>query len=143
MMKKLLTGFNSVFELSPDGRTFTSPELMEGVPVERLQESDEYYERSWVSFDIWQHKINEYETQAKSSPQNSNYQVGKDDDQRHPPNIAKVSLAGARKVVKWFGPGTPIHPNQLVSKRVLASDGLSNSWAILDASRSMENLEPL
>lgn len=149
MIEKLQTKFDSVFELSPDGQTFTSPGLMKGVPVERIQEDGPYYDDTWASLDIWQHKMNAAQTEGDTfkngqrSPEDIQSQEGEKDDPKDSPKTAKLPPPAARRVMEWFGPGTPIHPNQLVSKRAMASDGLCNSWAILGAARIMGGLKPL
>lgn len=148
-MHALQTDFGQIFKLSVDGRTFISPELMKGVPVERINDSDQYYEKSWDSLEFWQGLINSSLTKGDTpetcqmSPEEGQSMNGDYDDQNNSPKKAKLSNAEITTLMKWFGEGTPIHPNQIVAKRFIPSDGLCNSWCALNASRAIAHLQPL
>ena len=93
-----------------DGRVFTEPEIMRGVPLEKIDEDHPYWEESWPAsledfimphLEKWQEKYEK--ALVESATQSSKY-------------LANRQVNRGKAVLQYIQDG-PIHPFQIVSKR--------------------------
>lgn len=125
-MNVLRTEFSTVFEYSSDKETFTSPELMKGVPVRRLDESSAYWKPTWKSFHRWYN--------IAAGTENGNLS-----DDEH----VKIEQTKATNAVRWLGSSDSMHPNQILTRDALPEDGLCNSLVCYAMATALSALQPL
>ncbi|CAG9982267.1 unnamed protein product [Clonostachys byssicola] len=114
------TPFERVFKLDESQTTFISPALMQGVPVEKMEEHGEHWQSSWRSIDMW--------TDHTKDPQK--------------PTV-KRKKSECERVMAKFGPDSEFHPNQLLTVVAIPGDGLCNSRLPVDICPYLETLQPL
>ncbi|KAF4991035.1 hypothetical protein FGRMN_8060 [Fusarium graminum] len=120
--RMLRRSWETVYRLSPGGETYTSPQCLNGTPVQKITEKCDYWQFGWNSLDVYlaqekgeeESKEKAYRRHKLNSNQ-GNWHILK----THTDNISKH-----RRIRDIFGPDSVYHPNQLVSKHHLPYDGL-------------------
>ncbi|KAL7788389.1 hypothetical protein V8C37DRAFT_418393 [Trichoderma ceciliae] len=103
-LKKILqTPYDSVYKLSPDGRTYLEPPLLRGTPVKPKQAPEAEKKR---------------ETRVRTSLDPTNKVLQKA-LKRYSDNSSKFI-----KIRKFFGENSQYHPNQIIGKGYLPPGGL-------------------
>lgn len=100
-----------------------APDSLRGVPVERISETSSYWEQTWSSLDAFiaqepeEKRLKEiYHARRLAEPGNQSIQSKA---KLHQDNMSKHV-----KIREVFGANTPYHPNQLVAKKHIPSEGL-------------------
>ncbi|KAF5236368.1 hypothetical protein FANTH_11320 [Fusarium anthophilum] len=119
----LHTPWSDVYRISPDGQKYISPHCLIGTPVQKTTEDSDYWMPRWLSLETYlaqeeseEKKKRDSKEQLRLDPHN------KDLAKKHKLHMDNVSKQ--RKIREIFGHESPYHPNQLVSKHHLPTDGL-------------------
>jgi hypothetical protein len=141
MMALLGTPWDAVYRLSADGSTYLKPSFLRGVPVQKINESSDYWDGNWGSLDAYIAREQE-EERSKAE-----FKALKD------LNPSKAHLAGhklhsdnvskQRKIREMFGGNAIPHPNQLVSKHHLPFEGLCEQELMYKIGCKLSDLESL
>ncbi|KAM0260165.1 hypothetical protein ACHAQJ_002930 [Trichoderma viride] len=138
----LKTPYEKVFKLSPDGKTFLEPSLLRGTPVQRIDESHEYWERSWDSVDT---VLARQEPEAKKKQEayartqfDPNNKALQEALKRYSDNSSKY-----KKIREIFGKDGKYHPNQIIGKRYLPPQGLCQKESMYRLACKITDLEYL
>ncbi|KAM0430951.1 hypothetical protein ACHAPT_005585 [Fusarium lateritium] len=123
ILAMLRTPWSDVYILSQDRTTYIAPHCLGDTPVAKLTESSPYWKDTWDSLDAYMAKEEEEERLKKETGQllkldPSNKAVAA----RH--KLHQDNVSKHRRIRDIFGPRTTYHPNQLVSKHHLPSEGL-------------------
>ncbi|KAM0200830.1 hypothetical protein ACHAPQ_005621 [Fusarium lateritium] len=121
--RMLRRSWDTVYQTSPDGEVYTSPQCLNGTPVQKITEKDDYWKFGWNSLDAYlaQEKAEE-ELKAEARQRctlTTTPKTAKDALKLHTDNVSKH-----RRIRDIFGPDSLYHPNQLVSKHHLPPEGL-------------------
>ncbi|KAF5676787.1 acyl thioesterase ii [Fusarium heterosporum] len=120
--RMLRRSWETVYQLTPDGETYTSPQCLNGTPVQKITEKCDYWNFGWNSLDV-------YLAQEKGEEESKEeaYRRHKLDSSKGNWHILKThtdNISKHRRIRDIFGPDSAYHPNQLVSKHHLPYDGL-------------------
>ncbi|KAK1597041.1 uncharacterized protein LY79DRAFT_541973 [Colletotrichum navitas] len=120
---------SEVFAISDDGKTYVNPAMLRGVPVEPINESDKYWEATWVKFNeaIDEDRVErEYrqELDAWHKLTQQGDPLAEEQDLERGFKRYQRNLNQARVIKKWFRPGSTVHPNQIMAKHHLPDMGL-------------------
>ncbi|KAF4450337.1 acyl- thioesterase ii [Fusarium austroafricanum] len=112
-----------VYKFSPDGEKYISPQCLNGTPATKITETGEYWKPGWFSLDSYLAQEQAEEDKKKESKEklrlDRNNKTLAAEYKLHMDNVSKH-----RKIREIFGPGSPYHPNQIVSKHHLPERGL-------------------
>jgi hypothetical protein len=121
--KMLRRPWNSVYQTSPDGETYISPQHLNETPVRKITEKSDYWNIGWNSLDAYLAQEKAEEDLKEDARQRYTLTPGsktaKDTLKLHTDNVSKH-----RRIRDIFGPDSSYHPNQLVSKYHLPPEGL-------------------
>ena len=124
-VKKLLrTPYDDVFQLSDDGLTYKKPDTLLGVPVQRITEDSPYWEQNWLSLDAFLAEEEEEEKLKREFRRRVDLDTTNNEDLRKTFKRHQDKVSHHRKIRQVFKEMPSPHPNQLVSKRYLPSQGL-------------------
>lgn len=126
MFKLFDTHTAEVFTFNEDRKHFSAPDLVKGVPTERIVEDGSYWLKDWVSLNRWLIPPSADEV-----------------DRDRAGGKADTNTTRRNYVIHWLGPGTPMHPNQFLTKEALPKQGFCAFSASLDMSRSLQALHIL
>ncbi|RBQ67679.1 hypothetical protein FVER14953_08991 [Fusarium verticillioides] len=119
----LRTRWSDVYRISPDGQKYISPQYLIGTPVQKITEDSDYWMPRWLSLESYlaqedseEKRKRDSKEQLRLDPYNKNFA------KKHKLHMDNVSKQ--RKIREIFGHDSPYHPNQLVSKHHLPTDGL-------------------
>src|SRR5688572_14419234 len=105
--------------LFDNGVVFTNPRALRDVPLDRITEDHEYWQRSWKSLDQYNEgeKHQEEEKERYRILEASITGAVSVEDGRKIKEKAKLhsdNVSKQRKIREIFGPSSPYHPNQVV-----------------------------
>jgi hypothetical protein len=124
-VKKLLrTSYHDVFQLSDDGLTYKKPDTLLGVPVQRITEDSPYWNPGWLSLEVYLAKETEEEDLKEEFRRRVALDVTNNKHLRHEAKRHQDNVSKHRKIRQIFKELSFPHPNQVVSKRYLPSQGL-------------------
>ncbi|KAK2062747.1 hypothetical protein LY76DRAFT_589110 [Colletotrichum caudatum] len=120
---------SDVFTISDDGKTYVNPAMLQGVPIEPINEGDEYWETSWIKFNdaIDEDRVErEYQQELAAWHElvHQRNHLAEDRDLEKGFKRYQRHLNQARVIRKWFRPGSTVHPNQIMAKHHLPDTGL-------------------
>ncbi|KAK1984538.1 hypothetical protein LZ30DRAFT_711122 [Colletotrichum cereale] len=123
------TQTSEVFTVSDDGKTYVNPAMLRGVPIDPINENEEYWETSWIKFNdaIDEDRVErEYQQELDAWHELSQQGIplAEDDDLEKGFRRYQRNLNQARVIKKWFRPGSTVHPNQIMAKHHLPDTGL-------------------
>ncbi|KAF4332737.1 acyl thioesterase ii [Fusarium beomiforme] len=119
----LLTSWNEVYRASPDGEKYTSPQCLNGTPVSKITETGEYWMSRWYSLESFLAQESSEEEKKRETKERCLLDPGnKALAKAHKFHMDNVSKH--RKIREMFGPDSTYHPNQLVSKHHLPTEGM-------------------
>ncbi|KAL6399275.1 hypothetical protein AUP68_17820 [Ilyonectria robusta] len=138
----LQTPWDRVYTVSHNGKTYKTPVTLGSTPVDKIDETGPYWESSWLSLDkfLAQESTEEdlkkdfYERRRRNPSDKSLVSTYK----FHQDNVSKH-----RKIREIFGAGSSYHPNQLVSKHHLPSDGLCHKEVMYKLACKVSDLRVL
>ncbi|PNY23397.1 Uncharacterized protein TCAP_06658 [Tolypocladium capitatum] len=119
----LQTTYESVYQASHDGSTHQSPETLRGVPVAKLTEDSVYWDPSWSSLDEFLAKESD-EERRKIRSRNLLKLNPENEELLRECKIHTDNMSKHKKIREIFGPDSPYHPNQAISKRHMPREGL-------------------
>ncbi|KAH7140892.1 hypothetical protein EDB81DRAFT_67011 [Dactylonectria macrodidyma] len=119
----LQTPWDSKYSFSQDGTTYKTPLALASVPVAKIDEAGPYWEPSWQSLDRFLER-EATEESLKSEFQERRNRFPDDPSVKTRYKLHQDNVSKHRKIREVFGPGSPYHPNQLVSKHHLPPTGL-------------------
>jgi hypothetical protein len=123
LSKMLGRSWDTVYQTSPDGESYISPQCLNGTPVHKITEKGEYWKIGWNSLDAYLAQEKAEEELKADARQRYTLTLGsktaKDALKLHTDNVSKH-----RRIRDIFGPDSSYHPNQLVSKHQLPPEGL-------------------
>ncbi|KAF9878071.1 acyl-thioesterase [Colletotrichum karsti] len=123
------TPWNEAFTTSDDGKVFTSPAMLRGVPTTPITETCPYWEPSWLKFGdaIDENRFQrEYDQACEQWRQRIHRGSLSEADQEYFDKQEKkyYRLVNEAKVIrKWFCPGKTLHPNQFMAKAYMPDVG--------------------
>ncbi|KAL2873403.1 hypothetical protein SGCOL_011430 [Colletotrichum sp. CLE4] len=129
------TPMNAIFTISADGKTYTNPPMLRGVPVAPISEIDAYWNPMWKKFAeaVDEEKV-EREYQEYLLARHQRMLQGplpaSEDDPEQVFKKYQRSLRQAKVTKQWFNPGHTIHPNQLMAKEHLPETGLCDNYVL-------------
>ncbi|CAG9991263.1 unnamed protein product [Clonostachys byssicola] len=139
MMALLSTPWHAVYQLSEDGSTYLRPSFLRGVPVQKINESSDYWDGNWTSLDAYiareeeEERLKaEFKARKDINPSKAHL-VG---HKLHSDNVSKQ-----RKIREMFGGNAIPHPNQLVSKHHLPYEGLCEQELMYKIGCKLSDLE--
>ncbi|KHO01232.1 uncharacterized protein MAM_00233 [Metarhizium album ARSEF 1941] len=117
------TSYDSVYSHDEDALVYTAPNSLKAVPIEKINENSSYWESSWDSLDEFiaqedKERSLKEQYQAMKNAEPNNVAIRKT-AKFHQDNMSKHV-----KIREVFGLHSPYHPNQLVAKKHLPSEGL-------------------
>ncbi|KAF4501156.1 acyl- thioesterase ii [Fusarium agapanthi] len=119
----LHTPWSDVHRISPDGQKYISPQCLIGTPVQKITEDSDYWMPRWLSLETYLAQEDSEEKKKRDSKEHLRLDPhNKDLAKKHKLHMDNVSKQ--RKIREIFGHESPYHPNQLVSKHHLPTDGL-------------------
>ena len=138
----LSTTRDEVYQLSPDGKTYISPQLLRGTPVENITENSAYWEPDWKSLDAYlAHEAEEIKLHKEATHSltlDPNDPDRKKKAKQHADNISKH-----KKIREVFGPDTPYHPNQIIGKKNMPKGGFCDQESMYKLACKFSDLEEL
>jgi hypothetical protein len=115
--------WGDVYHISPDGEKYISPRCLIGTPVQKITETDDYWMPGWSSLEAYLAKESSEEEKKRESKERCRLDPhNKDLAKQHKLHMDNVSKH--RKIREIFGHDSLYHPNQLVSKHHLPTEGL-------------------
>ncbi|OHE96538.1 hypothetical protein CORC01_08136 [Colletotrichum orchidophilum] len=135
LLEVTTTPMNTVFTISEDGKTYTDPAMLRGVPVAPISENDSYWDPMWTKFAeaVNEEKV-EREYQEYISTRHQQILDGAlSAAEEDPESVFKRyqrNLRQAKVAKQWFRPGHTIHPNQLMAKEHLPVLGLCDNYVL-------------
>ncbi|KAI1032979.1 hypothetical protein LB504_006610 [Fusarium proliferatum] len=119
----LHTPWSDVYRISPDGQKYISPQCLLGTPVPKITEDSDYWMPRWRSLESYLAQEDSEEKRKRDSKERLRLDPhNKDLAKTHKLHMDNVSKQ--RKIREIFGHDSPYHPNQLVSKHHLPTNGL-------------------
>ncbi|KXH46683.1 hypothetical protein CSIM01_10901 [Colletotrichum simmondsii] len=135
LLEVTATPVNAIFTISEDGKTYTNPPMLRGVPVAPISETGSYWNPLWKKFAeaVNEEKV-ERDYQGYLSIRHQRMLQGplpaSEDDPEHVFKRYQRSLRQAKVTKQWFNPGHTIHPNQLMAKEHLPETGICDNYVL-------------
>ncbi|KAK1726311.1 LOW QUALITY PROTEIN: uncharacterized protein BDZ83DRAFT_718528 [Colletotrichum acutatum] len=135
LLEVTATPVNAIFTISEDGKTYTNPPMLRGVPVAPISETGSYWNPLWKKFAeaVNEEKV-EREYQEYLLIRHQRMLQGplpaSEDDPEHVFKRYQRSLRQAKVTKQWFSPGHTIHPNQLMAKEHLPETGICDNYVL-------------
>ncbi|KAF4961055.1 hypothetical protein FSARC_10289 [Fusarium sarcochroum] len=114
---------NMVYETSPDGQRYTSPQCLNDTPTGKITEDGAYWKTGWSSLEAF-FAQEEHEEDAKREAHELLKIKPSDKDAATAYKVHSDNVSKHRRIRDIFGSKTSYHPNQLVSKHHLPQEGL-------------------
>ncbi|KAK1634927.1 hypothetical protein BDP81DRAFT_396152 [Colletotrichum phormii] len=135
LLEVTATPMNVIFTISEDGKTYTNPPMLRGVPVAPISETDSYWNPMWKKFAeaVNEEKV-EREYQEYLLARHQRMLEGplpaSEDEPEQVFKRYQRSMRQAKVTKQWFNPGHTIHPNQLMAKEHLPETGLCDNYVL-------------
>ncbi|KXH44635.1 hypothetical protein CNYM01_07477 [Colletotrichum nymphaeae SA-01] len=135
LLEVTATPVNAIFTISEDGKTYTNPPMLRGVPVAPISETGSYWNPLWKKFAeaVNEEKVErDYQEYLLSRHQRmlQGPLPASEDDPEHVFKRYQRSLRQAKVTKQWFNPGHTIHPNQLMAKEHLPATGICDNYVL-------------
>ncbi|KAI6270419.1 hypothetical protein MCOR27_009313 [Pyricularia oryzae] len=136
----------ATLSLEHDGNVYTAPELMVGVPVRRIDDTDDYWEPSWKPMkEKFAEQFHNFELKHAALKAGDFSSLGDEDDIK--PSTRKNTqmqigrqVNRGRQLMEFFKDDTHINPYQLVSKRFITA-GFCNYDTIFRLVSTLDELK--
>ncbi|KAM0342969.1 hypothetical protein ACHAPU_008999 [Fusarium lateritium] len=120
--RMLRRSWDTVYQLSPDGKTYIFPQCLNGTPIQKITEKCDYWKFGWNSLDTY--LVQEEGEEESKAEAHRRHKLDSSKRNRHILKTHTDNISKHRRIRDIFGPESVYHPNQLVSMHHLPHDGL-------------------